>query len=195
MRQASIIFLIIAVITLAYFLGRNHGASNIKTSVLNQVELINEIAELSTLEARGITQIKVSNAPVNGGYWDKFKNYFTENTLQVQIPYQAKYGVNLDSNVVKISVKKNTVLLEFPAVKLLSFQLQMDKIETMNQTGLFAQTTIGDLRNAQKKMYQSAVQNLTNAENLKQKAKEKIIKIFEQYFKPFGFEVECNFKK
>lgn len=195
MRNVTIVVLTIAVILISYFWGKNNGANQVKATLVNQIELIKEIAELSTLEARGITQIKVSNAPVNGGYWDKFKNYFTENTLQVQIPYQAKYGVNLDSNVVKISVKKNTVLLEFPAVKLLSFQLQMDKIETMNQTGLFAQTTIGDLRNAQKQMYQSAVQNLTNAENLKQKAKEKIIKIFEQYFKPFGFEVECNFKK
>lgn len=195
MRQGAIIFLIVVVLALAYFLGRNHGASNIKESVLNQVELITEIAELSTLEAKGITQIKVTNAPENATYWNRFKNYFTENTLQVQIPFEAKYGVKIDSNLVSIKVKKNVVHLNFPPVTLLSFQLQMDKIETMNQTGVFAQTTITDLRNAQKQMYQSAVANLSNAENLKQKAKEKIVKIFTQYFKPFGYSVTCTFNK
>ena len=195
MRNVAIVVLTIAVILISYFWGKNNGANQVKATLVNQIELVKEIAELASLEASGVTQIKLTNAGDDATYWNKIKNFFVENTLLVQVPFKAKYGIKIDSGDVVIKQEKNKLIIHFPEVVLLSFQIELDKVETMNQTGLFASTTIADFNKAQQQMYQSALKNLNTSDNLKDKAKNKIVTLLSKYFAVLGYSVECTFGK
>ena len=163
-----------------YFLGKKNGTTEIKATIINNQLMVQQIAELSALDVSGTTTAKLSNAGDNNSFWEGFKNYLAENTLQVTVPYHAKYGVDMSKGRVNINKNDTAVILNFPPVKLLSFQLLLDKIEVMNQTGLFSRTTIADMRKAQQQMYVSANEQLSNNAGYQTKAREHITAIFTQ---------------
>jgi len=188
-----IIFLLLLLCGAMYFLGKKNGTTEIKATIINNQLMVQQIAELSALDVSGTTTARLSNAGDNSSFWEGLKNYLAENTLQVTVPYHAKYGVDMSKGRVNINKNDTAVVLNFPPVKLLSFQLLMDKIEVMNQTGLFSHTTIADMRKAQQQMYVSANEQLTNNAGYQTKAREHITAIFTQYYKPLGYKVICNF--
>lgn len=188
-----VIILLIALCGAMYFLGKRNGTTEIKSTVINNQQLVTQIAELSALEVSGSTSVKLSNAGDNGSWWESFKDYLAENTLQVAVPYHAKYGVDMQHGKVNISENDTAVVLNFPSVKMLSFQLELDKLETMNQTGLFSRTTIADMKRAEQQLYVSAKQQLQGSNMYLEKAKQHIAEIFTNYYKPLGYKVICNF--
>jgi len=190
---ALVIFLLIALCTAMYFLGKKSGTTEIKATIINNAQLVKQIAELSSLEVTGTTTAKITNAENADGVWNSMKNYFTENTLQVTIPYVAKYGVDVSKATVAINKNDTALVISLPACKMLSLQLQLDRIETMNQTGLFAQTTIADMKRAQQQLYTASSNQLSNNAALLEKAKQHITEIYNQYYKNFGYKVVCNF--
>jgi hypothetical protein len=188
------IVLVLAFGVAVYFLGRKSASNQITSTVVQNVNLVQQIAELSALSVQGTTSAKLSNNNGDGGMWDKFKNYFAENTLQVTLPYEAKYGVELKDKKIAVDTKDKTVIIHLPKCKLLSLQLQLDKLELMNQTGLFASTTIKDLSLAQKQLYQQAQASLSNNTGYIQQAELQITNILKNYYEPLGFSVECIFE-
>jgi len=188
-----IIVLLLALSGAMYFLGKRNGTTELKSTVINNQQLITKIAELSALEVSGSTSVKLSNAGDNSSWWENFKDYLAENTLQVTVPYYAKYGVDMKEGQVNISENDSAVILNFPPVKMLSFQLELDKLETMNQTGLFNRTTIADMKRAEQQMYVSAKAQLQNNAGYKVQAERQIADIFTNYYKPLGYKVVCNF--
>jgi hypothetical protein len=190
-----IIILLLALSGAMYFLGRKNGVTEIKSTVINNQQLVTQIAELSSLEVSGNTSVKMSNAGDNSSWWEGFKNYLAENTLQVTVPYKAKFGVDMGKGKVDIKQTDTAVVLNFPAVKMLSFQLELDKLETMNQTGLFSRTTIGDMKRAEQQMYISAKQQLESNTSYLEKAKVHMAEIFTNYYKPLGYKVICTFNQ
>jgi len=190
-----IIILLIGFATAMYFLGKKNGTTEIKATIINNQQMVQQIAELSSLDVSGTTTAKLTNVETQSGFWDGLKNYLAENTLQVTIPYHAKYGVDMSGGKVNINGNDTAVVLNFPEVKLLSLQLELDKMETMNQTGLFNRTTIADMKQAQQHLYTSAHQQLVGNAGLLEKARQHVIDIFEQYYKPLGYKVVCNFTK
>ncbi|MBC7867222.1 MAG: DUF4230 domain-containing protein, partial [Gloeobacteraceae cyanobacterium ES-bin-316] len=87
MRSKTItIILILLVVVVFYFLGKKNGAGQAKTTVVQNVAMVKEIAQLASLQVSGVTNIKMTNKAETGGLFDKFKNYFVENTLQLSIP-------------------------------------------------------------------------------------------------------------
>ena len=194
MKSTTIIIVMLLLLCGAmYFLGKKNGTTEIKATIINNQLMVQQIAELSALDVSGTTTAKLSNAGDNNSFWEGFKNYLAENTLQVTVPYHAKYGVDMSKGRVNINKNDTAVILNFPPVKLLSFQLLLDKIEVMNQTGLFSRTTIADMRKAQQQMYVSANEQLSNNAGYQSKAREHITAIFTQYYKPLGYKVICNF--
>ena len=194
MKSTTIIIVMLLLLCGAmYFLGKKNGTTEIKATIINNQLMVQQIAELSALDVSGTTTAKLSNAGDNNSFWEGFKNYLAENTLQVTVPYHAKYGVDMSKGRVNINKNDTAVVLNFPPVKLLSFQLLLDKIEVMNQTGLFSRTTIADMRKAQQQMYVSANEQLSNNAGYQTKAREHITAIFTQYYKPLGYKVICNF--
>ena len=192
-NTAIIIFLILLVATAFYFLGKKNGSADAKVTMIENVEMIKQIAELAALDVTGNLNLKVSNKGEENGAWSKFKNYFAENTLQVNLPYEAKYGVDMSNQKMSIDTKAETVNISLPNCKLMSLQLKMDKMETMTQTGLFANATMDDLVKAQKQLYTQALQQLENDPKFLKLAEEHIATILTNYYKPLGYKVNCVF--
>ena len=196
MKQfALIVFLVLMVAIAFYFLGKKNGSSDITSDIVHNTTLVKQIAELSALEVNGVSNIKVSNKGENQGIWDKFKNYLAENTLYVAIPYQAKYGVDMNNLKMDINTEDSIVNLYFPACKLLSLQLHLDKIDAMGQTGVFNTITLEQYINVQKQLYEASVSDLTNNRRNIQMAEENIKSILQKYYAPMHLKVNCNFGK
>jgi uncharacterized Fe-S radical SAM superfamily protein PflX len=194
MKQNTLfIFLVLLIAGAFYFLGKRNGSSDAKITMVENVEMIKQIAELAALDVAGNVQVKVSNKGDENGVWSKFKNYFAENTLQVNLPYEAKYGVDMSRQKMSIDTKAATVNISLPNCKLMSLQLKMDKMETMTQTGLFASASMIDLVNAQKQLYAQALQQLENDPKFLKLSEDHIAAILSNYYKPLGYKVNCIF--
>lgn len=190
-----IIFLVLLVAVGFYFLGKKNGSGQTKTDIVQNVSLIKEIAELAALQVNGMVNIKVSNRGSNAGAWDKLKNYFTENTLQVSVPFEAKYGVDMGTKEMKVDTKAGVVTLYLPAIKLLSMQLRLDRMESMQQAGIFNSVTVEDLVKAQKQLYGTATASLETNNAYIKLAEENISNTINKYYAPLGYKVVCVFEK
>ncbi len=192
-QYGLLIFLVLMVGGAFYFLGKKNGSADAKVTMVENVEMIKQIAELSALDVTGNLNLKVSNKGDENGVWSKFKNYFAENTLQVNLPYEAKYGVDMSNQKMSIDTKAAIVNISLPNCKLMSLQLKMDRMETMTQTGLFANATMDDLVKAQKQLYAKALQQLENDPKFLKLSEEHIATILTNYYKPLGYKVNCIF--
>ena len=194
MKQNGLLILLVLLVAGAfYLLGKKNGSSDATLSMVENVEMIKQIAELAALDVTGNVNIKVSNKGDENGTWSKFKNYFAENTLQVTLPYEAKYGIDMSNQKMSIDTKAATVNISLPNCKLMSMQLKMDRMETMAQTGLFASATMDDLVKAQKQLYAQALQQLENDPKFLKLSEEHIAAIMTNYYKPLGYKVNCVF--
>ena len=194
-RNAVLIILVSAIALAFYLLGKNAGTGKTKTDIVQNVAIVKEIAQLASLEVSGSTQIKVSNKGDEATAWEKFKNYFTENTLLLSVPYQAKYGVDMRNQKINIDTKGNTVTIYLPAVQLMSMQLRLDKMESMQQTGILNTVTMADVTQAQKQMYSVALSTLENNEAYRRLAEENIKNTLSRYYEPMGYKLELKFDK
>jgi Protein of unknown function (DUF4230) len=188
------IVLLLAFGAATYFLGKKNGSNQVVATVVQNINMVQQIAELSALSVTGVTTAKLTNNTGSSGMWDKFKNYLSENTLQVTVPYEAKFGVALQDKKVKVDTKDKTIIIYLPLCKLLSLQLQLDKLETMNHTGLFNTTSIADLSALQKQLYQQAFTSLSNNQEYKKQAELQISNILKNYYQPLGYQVQCVFE-
>jgi hypothetical protein len=187
------VFLVLLVAAAFYFLGKKNGSGQVKTDIIQNTDVIKQIAELGALEVNGTTNIKISNKGDNSGMWEKFKNYFAENTLQVTIPFQAKYGVDINNQKMVIDTKDSTAIIYLPSCKLLSLQLQLDKVNAVSQTGLFNTITLDEYIVVQKQLYLECNKQLVNnATNLKL-AEDNIRFILQKYYAPLQLKVQCVF--
>lgn len=194
MKNSVVIVLVLVIAFAFYFLGKKNGASNTKISLVENVEMIKQIAELGALDVTGNVKLKISNKEDSDGTWSKFKNYFSENTLLVTVPYEAKFGVDMSNQKLDIDTKSSTVVVTLPHCKLLSMQLKMDRMETMSQTGLFMSATMDDLVKAQKKLYAQALLNIEKNPEYIKMAEKHITEILSNYYKPLGYTVSCKFE-
>jgi hypothetical protein len=187
------VFLILLVAAGFYFLGKKNGEGQTKTDIVQNVALVKEIAQLAALEVSGSTHIKISNKDVEAGAWNKFKNYFIENTLQVSLPYDAKYGVDMSNQKMTIDTKAGIATIYLPACKLMSLQLRLDRLESMSQTGIFNAATIDDFVKAEKQLYASVSGTLENNTAYIKLAQDNISNTLNKYYAPLGYKVNCVF--
>lgn len=188
-----LIFLIVLVAGAFYLLGKKNGASSQKTTMVENVNLVKLIAELGALDVTGKLDMKVSNKGEESGNWDRFKNYLAENTLQVSVPFEAKFGVDMSHQKMNINTKDSLAVISLPHARLLSLQLKMDRLETMTQTGIFTKTSMDDLVKAQKRMYVQAMEKIEKDPAYIKLAEDHIVTILDNYYKPLGYKVKCEF--
>ena len=187
------IILVLLVAAAFYFLGKKNGAGQTKTSVVQNVSLVKEIAQLASLQVNGMANIKMSNRDSGDGVWNKFKNYFAENTLAVSLPYEAKYGVDMSNKKVNVDTKAGLAVIYLPSCKLISMQLRLDKLESMNQTGILNTTSINDFVKAQKQLYATVGATLENNAGFIKLAEDNISNTLGKYYAPLGYKVKCVF--
>ncbi len=188
-----IIFLILLSAAAFYFLGKKNGSNNTNVAVVQNVALIKEIAELGALSVEGSTNLKSTNLESSGAFINRLRNYFAENTLNINIPFTAKYGVDMSNKEVAINTNDSIVTIYLPASKLLSLQLKLDEVNAINKTGLFRSTSIEEYIDAQKQLYKSVTKNLETNVSYKKLAEDHIKFILEKYYSPLGFKVNCVF--
>lgn len=188
-----ILALVLIIAAAFYFIGKKNGEGQMKSDVVQNISIIKEIAQLAALEVNGQTKITMTNKQSESGFWNKFKNYFTENTLQVSLPYEAKYGVDLRNQKIDIDTKAGEVTLILPPCKLLSLQLRLDKIESMSQAGVFNTVTISDFVKAQKELYATASASLETNSAFIKLAEDNIRNTLNKYYAPLDYKVNIVF--
>ncbi|HVI49110.1 MAG TPA: DUF4230 domain-containing protein [Chitinophaga sp.] len=183
----KIIYTVVLVLIglLLFWLGKRFGSTNVSQQVISNSIIVREIAELSSLDVQGTASIKRSNIEDSGGWTDNLKKTFFENTVWVNVPYQAKYGVDIDSAHFKVTVTDKKIIVRLPAPHLLSYELKMDKMETANRKGLFLFQDDETYTEVQKKLYQTSRGQLEGNTVYTEQCKEKIRKILAQYYVPF----------
>lgn len=190
-------WLILAILILgigffAYFMGRQSGTVKITHIATNEL-LIKQIAELSSLEVQGNAQISQTNLTNDGSWTDAVRKLFIENTINISIPYIAKYGVSMDSNDLKITQKDKLVSIQLPEPKLLSFEMRLDKANSSSTQGWMQSQNNALYNQVQQKLYLQSRTEMEQSIKNKEKAKEKIIAILKSYYQPLGYQVEVQF--
>lgn len=188
------LFFVLALIigVLAYLLGKKNASKTIDNIAMNRV-LVQQIAELSSLEVQGNASIKSTNIQNDGTISDEFKKLFMERTLNITVPYVAKYGVDLGKQNINIEEKNKQVYVVLPDPQLLSYELRLDKVNAMTRKGLFETGNEEAYNKAVQKLYSQSRSQLENSPGYKQQAREKIRSIIESYYAPMNLKVEVRF--
>ncbi|WP_212002923.1 DUF4230 domain-containing protein [Chitinophaga sp. HK235] len=183
----KVIYIIIAVLfaILLFWVGKRFGTTNVSEQVISNSTIVKEIAELASLDVQGNASIKRSNIEESGGWSDNLKKAFLENTVWVSIPYQAKYGVNIDEQHFKVETNNKKIIVHLPAPHLMSYELKVDRMETANRKGWLLFQDDETYTAVQKKLYQSSRAQLENNNIYIEQSKDKIRKVMEQYYAPF----------
>lgn len=185
MKKIIYIVLLLGIGLLIFWLGKRSGTRIVSQEVISNSLIVKEIAELASLDVQGNASIKRSNIENSGNWTDNLKKTFLENTVWITIPYQAKYGVNIDDQHFKVSVNDKKIVIELPAPRLLSYELKIDKMETSNRKGWFLFQDDETYTDVQKSLYRTSRQQLENNPAYIQQSKDKIRKVMEQYYAPF----------
>ncbi|MFV0605531.1 MAG: DUF4230 domain-containing protein [Niabella sp.] len=188
----TFLILAITVAFLAYFLGKKNGTKTIDSIVMNQV-LIQQIAELSTLEVQGTASIKSTNITNDGSISDGFKKIFLERTVTIAIPYVAKYGVNLEKQNIHIEERNKQVYIVLPVPELVSFELRMDKADATIRKGFFETADESHFNKVEKKLYSQSRAQLEKNNSYLQQSKDKIKQIITSYYAPMDMKVDIKF--
>ncbi|MFB6454647.1 DUF4230 domain-containing protein [Chitinophaga sp. Hz27] len=180
----TVILVLLAV--LIFWIGRFFGSKNVSQQVISNSTIVKEIAELSSLDVQGSASIKRSNLTDGGSDWtDNLKKTFLENTIWVTIPYEAKYGVDIDEHNFKVNIEQKKIIIDLPSPKLLSYELKIDKMETANRKGLFLFQDDETYTDVQKKLYVETRAQMENSPAYIERSKAKIIGIMKEYYTPF----------
>ena len=175
---------LIVAIVVVFWMGKQFGSTHVTEEIVSNSLIVREIAELASLEVQGNASIKTSNIADNSGWSDNLKKAFLENTVFITIPYEAKYGVNIDSAHFKVAMDKKVITVQLPAPALLSYELKVDKMETANRKGLLLFQDDETYTAVQKKLYQTSRDQLAHNSIYLQQSKEKIRRIITQYYQP-----------
>lgn len=194
-RLSYIILFMMAIVIgiLAYFLGKKNGTITVD-QYTNNATFIKEIAELSSLEAHGIASIKSSNIANDGSITDAFKKIFLEKTMNISVPYIAKFGIDLSKQNITVEEKNKQVLVVLPAPTLLSYELRIDKADAVVRRGMFEAANDEHYSNVEKKLYNQSRAQLENNQTYIKQSKDKIIKIIQAYYAPMNLNVDVVFK-
>lgn len=177
---------------MAYFLGRKSGNKTIDSIAVN-VAFVQEVAELSSLEAQGSASIKTTNIVNDGSITDEFRKLFLERTVNITIPYIAKYGVDLGNQQINIEEKNKQVFIVIPTPQLLSYELRLDRADAITKKGLLENANETLYGTIQKKLYAESRAQLENNPVYIQQSKDKIRKILESYYAPMNYRVSVSF--
>jgi len=188
-----VLFCVIVVGVLAYLLGKRNGTKTIDKIALNAA-FVQEVAELSSLEVQGTASIKTTNVANDGSITDELRKLFAEQTLNISVPYIAKYGVDLQQQQLTIEEKNRKVYIVIPTPQLLSYELRLDRADAVTKKGWLTSFNEAAYSTVEKKLYTASRRQLEGDPAYTEQAKAKIRKVLEQYYAPMQFKVEVVFK-
>ncbi|MBZ4187783.1 DUF4230 domain-containing protein [Niabella beijingensis] len=184
---------VIVIGVLAYLLGKRNGTKTIDNIALNAA-FVQEVAELSSLEVQGTASIKTTNVANDGSITDGIRKMLAEQTLNISVPYIAKYGVDLQQQQLTVEEKNRQVYIVIPTPKLLSYELRMDRADAITKKGLLTTFDETAYNTVEKKLYTDSRKQLEGHPAYTEQAKEKIRKVLAQYYAPMQYKVNVVFK-
>ncbi|MFT3903490.1 MAG: DUF4230 domain-containing protein [Niabella sp.] len=185
--------LVLMIAALSYLIGKRDGTVTHDHFTTN-ASFIAEIAELSSLEVQGTAAIKSSNVTNDGSIGDAFKKLFLEKTININVPYVAKYGVNLGKQQINIAEKDSTVLVVLPTPQLLSYELRLDKADAVTRSGLLEGSDNEHFVRVQQKLYAQSRAQLEKNTGYIDQCKQKITRVIGDYYAPMQYKVDVVFK-
>lgn len=187
-----ILLLVVIIGLLAYFLGKKNGSVKIENIALNE-SMIKEIAKLSTLEIRGTATIKNTNLQNDGSLSDNLKRLFLESTVNISVPYVAKYGVNMEQQKINLLPQGKVISIQLPEPELLSYELILNKASASTKEGWLNTLNSEYYNSVQASLYTQTKKQMQNNTIYKKRTEEKIIAILKNYYKPTGYSVNVSF--
>lgn len=187
-----ILGLAVIITILGFWLGRVTSKPTSETFISN-TSFVKQIAELSTLEVHGNASLKRSNLQNDGSFSDAMRKMFMENSMNLSIPYIAKYGVSIDSQEIKVNQKDSIVTVILPNPKLLSFELNLSNADINTQKGWLQYRSDQDYITAEKKLYAQSKEQLAQNMAYIQQTKQKIEKIINDYYAPMNYKAVVLF--
>jgi len=192
-RPLSLLLLLLIILYAGYQFGRNSNKPEGNVQLIENYSFVREIAELASLEANGVSTFKTTNLTNDGSWTDALRKKFLENTVQISVPYTAKYGVDLKDSAMRIVRKDSIVEIHLPQPRLLSYELRLDRMETTSQSGWLLSPSDERYTELQKKLYtQSRAQLEANSLYLID-SRQRICTILEQYFLTLKLKSVCIF--
>jgi hypothetical protein len=183
--------LIVVLLLGSFVLGKKLGGNQIEKKFIDNVTMARNIAQLTSYEVNGIAKMKTTNAD-NSGMIASVRTYFTENTMLLDVPYTAKYGVDLDKKL-KITQSDSSIEIILPMPELLSLELRMDKCEAFSKKGMLVMDSDKDLLDMSKELYREQRAALEHSSEHIEKSKLKLIEIFKIYYAPFTQNIHVVF--
>ena len=186
MRLAILLLILVALLYAGYQFGRHAGRSDTKSQIIENYSFVKDIAELASLEANGVTTFKSTNLANDGSWSDALRKAFIENTVEINVPYTAKYGVNLGDSAMKIVYRDSLVEIHLPAPQLLSFEIRLDRLNTTAKRGAFTGADDERFADMQKKLYTESRAQLAGNTLYLSQSRARISRLLQEYFKTLG---------
>ena len=152
MKKILLLALIATVAGVGFYIGNLFGNRTVE-NYTQHTDIIKEIAELSTLEVKGIASLNQTNV-TDGSIWSSISNYLGEKTILLNIPYTAKYGCKLGDTSIRVKDlggKRVEIVLQNPG--LLSYEMRLDQMRQLSKNGLFILSKDDKFSKPQKKLY------------------------------------------
>ncbi|MBL7926612.1 MAG: DUF4230 domain-containing protein [Bacteroidia bacterium] len=168
------------------------GSQKVNQSFTENYDFIRNIAELAALEVNGRSEFK-TEVQFDNTFSGSLNKYLFEKTAFVRIPYVAKYGVDMQNARVITQMADTMLTVHLTPAKLLSLELKVNQVQTMNQNGLFVSHEVDDYRRMEKKLYEQSRSQLSNNKKHIGAAEAQITRIIQNYYKPTGYHVKVLF--
>ena len=195
MRYFLVIIFMAVLLFAGYQIGRIFTEKENQTRLIENYSLVKEIAELASIEVRGTTSFTSSNVANDGSITDEMKRLFFERTVKLNVPFTAKYGVDLGDSSLRI-VKADSILKVYlPQPKLLSYEIHLDWLETNNQKGWLQFQHDETYTAFQKKMYTQSRGQLEGNNTYLQRSRDRVCTLIQKYFAPVNMHVLCVYEE
>ena len=193
MKKYSLLIILLIGGILGFYLGHQSEKESVE-NYTNHTDIIREIAELSTLEVKGIASLTQTNV-TDGSIWNSISNYSGEKTIMLNIPYTAKFGCKLaDTNVLVKDLGDNKVNITLKNPELLSYEMRLDNMRQLSKNGLFVLSQDDKFAKPQKKLYkETRIKLMQNKEHIAS-AKTKIEAVLSRLLKANGLKTSFTWE-
>lgn len=174
-----------------WVLSKHHTHS---TYIFNY-KTVRNIVETGFLEVNGVTKIDMGNEPNkdDNSVLNFLKATSLARQMKLEIPFVARFGILFNDEKPFIVNGKNYIEVSLPAVKLLSYELHLEKMDAMSRKGLSLFEFQADYLDAERVLYNTNRRLLEKDLTYVQQAQQRIKDLLVGYFSPSGKKVIVNF--
>lgn len=190
-----ILVAIVFVIGVSFFGGWVLSKRHTNATYIFNYKTVRNIVETGFLEVNGVTKIDMGNEPNkdDNSVLNFLKATSLARQMKLEIPFVARFGILFNDEKPFIVNGKNYIEVSLPAVKLLSYELHLEKMDAMSRKGLSLFEFQADYLDAERVLYNTNRRLLEKDLTYVQQAQQRIKDLLVGYFSPSGKKVIVNF--